>query len=56
MWISRYTLLNYGGAMAAVSLAAIVIQLLLHERIGIATVLDAIITGNLTQLFCNISP
>lgn len=54
--ISRHTLLNYGGAMAAVSLAAIVIQLLLHERIGIATVLDAIITGNLTQLFCNISP
>ena len=52
----RYTLLNYGGAMAAVSLAAIVIQLLLRERIGIATVLDAIITGNLTQLFCNISP
>lgn len=54
--ISRHTPLNYGGAMAAVSLAAIVIQLLLHERIGIATVLDAIITGNLTQLFCNISP
>jgi len=54
--ISCHTPLNYGGAMAAVSLAAIVIQLLLHERIGIATVLDAIITGNLTQLFCNISP
>ena len=49
--ISRHMPLNYGGAMAAVSLAAIVIQLLLHERIGIATVLDAIITGNLTQLF-----
>ena len=56
MGISRHAPLNYGGAMAAVSLAAIVIQLLLHERIGIATVLDAIITGNLTQLFCNISP
>ena len=49
--ISRHTPLSYGGAMAAVSLAAIVIQLLLHERIGIATVLDAVITGNLTQLF-----
>jgi len=54
--ISRHAPLNYGSAMVAVSLAAIVIQLLLHERIGIATVLDAIITGNLTQLFCNISP
>ena len=49
--ISRHIPLNYGGAMAAVSLAAIVIQLLLRERIGIATVLDAVITGNLTQLF-----
>ena len=54
--ISRHTPLSYGGAMAAVSLAAIVIQLLLHERIGIATVLDAVITGNLTQLLCDISP
>lgn len=49
--ISRHTPLSYGGAMAAVSLAAMVIQLLLHERIGITTVLDAVITGNLTQLF-----
>ena len=54
--ISRHTPLNYGCAMAAVSLAAIVIQLLLHERIGIATLLDAVITGNLTQLLCDISP
>ncbi len=54
--ISHHTPLNYGGAMAAVSLAAIVIQLLLHERIGFATVLDAVITGNLTQLLCDISP
>lgn len=49
--ISRHTPLNYGGAMVAISLTAIVIQLLLHERIGIGTVLDAVITGNLTQLF-----
>lgn len=54
--ISLHTPLNYGGAMAAISLIAIMIQLLLHERIGIATVLDAIITGNLTQLLCDIFP
>lgn len=54
--ISSHTPLNYGSAMAAVSLAAILIQLLLHERIGIATVLDTVITGNLTQLLCDISP
>lgn len=54
--ISRHTPLNYGNAMVAISLAAIIIQLILRERIGFATLLDAIITENLTQLFCNISP
>lgn len=54
--ISLHTPLNYGGSMAAISLAAVILQLLLRERIGIATVLDAIITGNLTQLFCDTSP
>ena len=49
--ISLHTPLSYGGAMAAISLIAIIIQLILHERIGIATLLDAVITGNLTQLF-----
>ena len=54
--ISRHIPLSYGGTMAAISLTAILIQLLLHERIGIATVFDAVITGNLTQLICDMSP
>ena len=54
--ISLHTPLNYGGAMVAISLTAVIIQLLLKEHIGFATVFDAIITGNLTQLLCDISP
>lgn len=42
--ISLHTPLNYGGAMAAISLVAIVIQLLLHERIGIVYLPQLVIT------------
>ena len=56
MGISCHTPLNYGSAMVLIGACAIVIQLLLKERIGIATVLDAIITGNLVQLLTDISP
>ena len=51
MGISCHAPLNYGSAMVLIGAGAIVIQLILHERIGIATVLDAVITGNLVQLF-----
>lgn len=54
--ISRHAPLNYGSAMVAISLTAIILQLLLRERIGFSTLLDAVITGNLTQLLCEISP
>ena len=55
MGISQYTPLNYGSTMVLVSVAAILIQLLFQERIGFATILDALITGRLTQLFIDIS-
>ena len=54
--ISRHAPLNYGSAMVAISLTAIILQLLLRERIGFSTLLDAVITGNLTQLLTDISP
>lgn len=54
--ISNHTPLNYGGAMVGISLAAVVIQFLLRERIGFATILDAVITGNLTQMLLTVSP
>ncbi len=56
MGISQHTPLNYGSTMVFVSVTAILIQLLFRERIGFATILDALITGRLTQFFIDISP
>ncbi len=56
MGISQHTPLNYGSTMVLISVAAILIQLLFRERIGIATILDALITGRLTQFYIDISP
>ena len=54
--ISRHVPLNYGGTMVTISLTAVILQLLLRESIGFATLFDALLTGNLTQLLCDISP
>ena len=56
MGIAQHTPLNYGSTMVLVSVTAILIQILFRERIGIATILDALITGRLTQFFIDISP
>jgi len=56
MGIAKHTPLNYGSSMVLIGVCAIIIQLLLQERIGFATVFDALLTGNLTQLLCDISP
>ena len=56
MGISQHAPLNYGSTMVLVSVTAILIQLLVRERIGFATILDALITGRLTQFFIDIAP
>ena len=56
MGVSQHTSLNYGSTMVLISVTAILIQLLLRERIGFATILDALITGRLTQFYIDISP
>ena len=56
MGITKHTPLNYGSSMVLIGVCAIVIQLILRERIGFATLFDALITGKLTQLFIDISP
>ena len=54
--ISCNTPLNYGSAMVLIGVFAIVIQLILHESIGFATLFDALLTGNAVQFLCDISP
>ena len=56
MGIANCTPLSYGSAMVLIALVAISLQLLMKERIGFATVVDALLTGNLVQLFSDISP
>ena len=56
MGITKHTPLNYSSTMVLVSVAAILMQLLFQERIGFATIFDALITGRLTQFFIDISP
>ncbi|MBR2088325.1 MAG: hypothetical protein IJ906_14600, partial [Oscillospiraceae bacterium] len=51
MGIANHTPLTYGSVMAMIGVAAIIIQLLMKERIGFATIFDALLTGNLVQWF-----
>ena len=56
MGIAKHTPLNYGSSMVLIGVSAIILQILMKERIGFATVFDAFLTGNLVQLFNDINP
>ena len=56
MGISYHTPLNYGLAMTAVALAVLAIDLLLKEKIGYGTIIDALLTGNFVQFFNSVNP
>lgn len=51
MGIAAHTPLNYGLAMTMMSLVILFIDLLMKEKIGFGTVIDALLTGNFVQLF-----
>ena len=56
MGIALHTPLNYGLAMTALALAIVGIDLLLKERIGYGTLIDAVLTGNFVQMFNDLNP
>ena len=56
MGISYHTPLNYGLSMTMMAVIVLCIDLLLRERIGFGTIIDALITGNLVQLFNDLNP
>ncbi len=56
MGIANHTPLNYGLSMTALSAVILVIDILLKEKIGFGTVIDALLTGNFVQLFNDIDP
>ena len=51
MGIAKHTPLNYGLSMTAIAVAVLIVDLLLKERIGFGTVIDALLTGNFVQMF-----
>ena len=56
MGISYHTPLNYGMSMTVMALVILGIDLLMKERIGFGTVIDALLTGNFVQLFNSLNP
>ena len=56
MGLSYHTPLNYGLSMTLIALTVLGIDLLLRERIGFGTIIDALLTGNVVQLFNSVNP
>lgn len=56
MGIAKQTPLNYGLSMTAMSVVILIIDVLMKEKIGFGTIIDALLTGNFVQLFNDIDP
>lgn len=56
MGLSYHTPLNYGLSVTVISVTVLVLDLLMRERIGWGTVLDALLTGNFIQVFNDLNP
>jgi hypothetical protein len=57
MGIAKHTPLNYGLAMTLIALVILAVDVLvLKERIGFGTVIDAVLTGNFVQMFNDLNP
>lgn len=56
MGLSYHTPLNYGLCMTLTSVAILLINLALRERIGFGTIIDALLTGNFVQLYNDLNP
>lgn len=51
MGIAKHTPFNYGISMTIIAVTVLTIDILLKERIGYGTVIDALLTGNFVQMF-----
>ncbi len=56
MGIAMHTPLTYGIAMTLIAIGVLIIDLLLKERIGFGTIIDALLTGNFVQMFNDLNP
>ena len=56
MGISYHTPLNYGLSMTTMAVIILCVDLLLKERIGYGTIIDALLTGNMVQMYNDLNP
>ncbi len=56
MGLALHTPLTYGLSMTVMAVVILIIDLLLGERIGVGTILDALLTGNFVQAFNDLNP
>ncbi|MBQ8117416.1 MAG: hypothetical protein IJ147_05100 [Lachnospiraceae bacterium] len=56
MGIAKHTPFNYGISMTLIAVTVLVIDLLLKEKIGYGTIIDALLTGNFVQAFNYLNP
>ena len=56
MGISYHTPFNYGVSMTLMAVVILGIDILLKERIGFGTIIDALLTGNFVQIFNQVNP
>lgn len=56
MGVAKHTSLNYGLSMTIMSVFILILDLLLKERIGFGTIIDALLTGNIIQFYNDINP
>ena len=56
MGMAKHTPFNYGVSMTIIAVAVLVIDVVMKERIGFGTIIDALLTGNFVQVFNYINP
>ncbi|MCR4780452.1 MAG: hypothetical protein K5876_05080 [Ruminiclostridium sp.] len=56
MGLANHTPFNYGISMTLIALTVLMIDIIMKERIGFGTVIDALLTGNFVQLFNSLDP
>ena len=56
MGIAKHTPLNYGISMTCIAVTVLLIDILMKERIGFGTIIDALLTGNFVQMFNSLNP
>lgn len=56
MGLAKHTPFNYGICMTLIAVLILMIDILLKEKIGYGTIIDALVTGNFVQIFNSVNP